>query len=1080
MSTEEGRFGRYALLGEIARGGMGVVYRARRDGATEEVALKVLLNMDDTTPDELRRFEREIRAGETLDHPGIVAVLDAGTEKGKRFFTMELVPGTTFGRLQLPLADRVRILEKLARAVDHAHRRGFVHRDIKPSNVMVTPGLEPKLLDFGLARSVGRESHLTRTGTVMGTVSYMAPEQADGRIHETGPATDVWALGVMLYEVLAGRVPFKADAQFKVLAHILAEDPPHPRTFAPDCPGPLAAIALRALEKEPGRRFASAAGFADELARWLETGSAGTRGPNRVGRWVRRRKAALVALGAVLACAGVAGAYALLHTLRRIDAEQRAEAVREADREGRAALAAFDLAGTEPPTELTARVRAVAGPALPAPPGERPAPADTPIAELALALEGARVAARAEPASDATLPGLLVTRRLAPASVAARAKLIEVLLARGSPDRALPLALEATIATPSSAACWEHLARAASELGDPLVGRRRPGEWTAPTSKQLAFAEAEALLEADQGRAIFELRALDRAADKASDIENALRVARALLRAERGHEALAQVARIEASLGHSPSDARLALARGEALLLVDGARGAIAAFEEAARAAAPGSLLATRARLRAARLSAAPRPLDRAKLEEWLRERPGDPLIEAALADPRPAEVDVARLVRASRTASRIARRYPGRGEADKARARSILDLALALDPASPRVIVERVRQHWERKEPWENLDAKGLRAAAEANDAGAEAFVALANETRTEERLALAGRALEHRPEPALAAVAHAARGFALAALARHEDALAALDAAIALWRTLERSPGQDALELRVWEAKETTLRALGREPDALAAAAELRVRGLEGRITPEERQDCPERPYFEHEVRLTQRADPGTYVTRLHGWLSRSPFEPLWNARIAFHLIVYYGCADLGPSPYFFLGRSVRFEPSQMNGFQKRQLEVSMLKGIIAGVPDLAEMPTDEDGVWEEIARRSFHLMLQGAEARKSDRDYTRRLIERAIALDPAQVSAVAARGYLHALDLSQDLALEDAARTEPYFATAALCRLTRALALLSGKDTGDARALADRELTRAMGDDPDAAATRAEIIARYPILKRLEQKK
>ncbi len=286
------RIGKYEVLREVARGGMAVVYEARDPDLGRRVALKVLKEGN------LERLRREAAAAAKLRHPNVVAVHEVGPD----FIAMDFVEGRTLAEALpgMALPDRVRALETIARAVGHAHAEGVVHRDLKPANVLLEPGGRPVLTDFGLAKIEGGED-LTRTGAVAGTPHYMAPEQVRGEIRRVGPAADVWALGVMLYEMAAGRRPFEGETALAVYEKITRDDPPA-------LPGPLGAVAARALDKEPERRYPEAGAFAEELRRYLEGEPVGTRAAGPVGRFARRvrRNPVLYGLGAAALLAGLA------------------------------------------------------------------------------------------------------------------------------------------------------------------------------------------------------------------------------------------------------------------------------------------------------------------------------------------------------------------------------------------------------------------------------------------------------------------------------------------------------------------------------------------------------------------------------------------------------------------------------------------------------------------------------------------------------------------------------------------------------------------------------------------------------
>jgi hypothetical protein len=310
---KELRFGRYEVLAEVGRGGMGVVYQARDTVLGRLVALKTIRNGPQAHPQEVERFYREARAAAQLDHPHIVEVLDIGRAGDEHYFAMAFVGGGSLARcrerFRADPRQAVALLEKVARAVHHAHEHHVIHRDLKPSNVLLDDRGEPLVGDFGLAKLLDSDVELTRTGQAPGTPAYMAPEQLDGR---ATPQCDVWALGVILYELLTGQRPFAGQTGTEVTHLIRTADPPRPRTLCPGLDRGLETIVLKCLEKDLARRYASAGALADDLARWRrgEPTVARPEGwPRRLWRAVRRRTwkapAALVC-GCLLMAAAVA------------------------------------------------------------------------------------------------------------------------------------------------------------------------------------------------------------------------------------------------------------------------------------------------------------------------------------------------------------------------------------------------------------------------------------------------------------------------------------------------------------------------------------------------------------------------------------------------------------------------------------------------------------------------------------------------------------------------------------------------------------------------------------------------------
>jgi len=264
--------GRYELSERIGAGGMGTVYRARDTQLGRAVAVKILREGGDARVRE--RFEREARAAARLAHPNVVTVYDAGEIDGRMFIAMELVEGEGFDSLMArPSRDlrwKLGLVEKVARAVGHAHRLGIVHRDLKPGNILVTPGGEPKVGDFGLAHLLDADKSLTRSGVVVGTPMYMAPEQARGVPGDIGPRTDVYALGAILYQLLTGRVPHDGESTAQIYHRIITDEPVRPRDFSSKIDASVETIALKAIEKDPGRRYATADALAEDLHRYLE------------------------------------------------------------------------------------------------------------------------------------------------------------------------------------------------------------------------------------------------------------------------------------------------------------------------------------------------------------------------------------------------------------------------------------------------------------------------------------------------------------------------------------------------------------------------------------------------------------------------------------------------------------------------------------------------------------------------------------------------------------------------------------------------------------------------------------------
>ncbi len=268
-------FGDYELLEELGRGGMGVVYKARQRSLQRIVALKMVLRGEFATPEDLTRFQAEARAAALLDHPHIVAVHDAGECEGRPFFTMQLVEGRTLADVladgPMKPRDAAGCLALVCRAVHHAHQHGILHRDLKPSNVLIDRDGRPHVTDFGLAKwtADGSAAGPTLSGGIVGTPAYMAPEQVSNRRGKPSPASDVYSLGVILYEMLTGRPPFRAPTPVDTLLLVLDQDPVRPRLLNPKVDPDLEIICLKCLQKAPALRYPSAAELAADLEAFL-------------------------------------------------------------------------------------------------------------------------------------------------------------------------------------------------------------------------------------------------------------------------------------------------------------------------------------------------------------------------------------------------------------------------------------------------------------------------------------------------------------------------------------------------------------------------------------------------------------------------------------------------------------------------------------------------------------------------------------------------------------------------------------------------------------------------------------------
>jgi tRNA A-37 threonylcarbamoyl transferase component Bud32/sugar lactone lactonase YvrE len=330
----------YEILGELGRGGMGVVYKARHLKLNRVVALKIVLAGGHASPDDLTRFLGEAEAVAALQHPHIVHLYDFGQHEGLPFFTLEFVPGGSLADklngTPLPPKEAAHVVEQLARGIHYAHGKGIVHRDLKPGNVLLTEDGTPKVTDFGLAKRVEVGSGLTATGAILGTPSYMAPEQAGGQSKRIGPAADVYALGAILYECLTGRPPFRAATALDTILQVVSEEPASVRQLQPGVMADLETICHRCLQKEPARRYASAEELAEDLRRF-QAGEPIKARPvgraERTWRWCRRNPVVaglLTAVAATLVLGTVVATFFAVQAqdeagLAR-DNEQRAEA----------------------------------------------------------------------------------------------------------------------------------------------------------------------------------------------------------------------------------------------------------------------------------------------------------------------------------------------------------------------------------------------------------------------------------------------------------------------------------------------------------------------------------------------------------------------------------------------------------------------------------------------------------------------------------------------------------------------------------------------------------------------------------
>ena len=291
------QFGDYDLLAEVARGGMGVVYKARQRKLNRTVALKMILSGQLASEQEVRRFHVEAEAAAILDHPAIVPIYEVGESNGQHFFSMGFVDGQSLADkvAEGPLAPReaAQLTKKVVEAIAYAHSRGVIHRDLKPANVLLDGHGEPRVTDFGVAKNSVADSSLTASGQILGTPAYMPPEQAAGQHDRVNESADVYSLGAMLYTLVTGRPPFQADNHFDTLVQVLEKEVAPPSLLNPKVDRDLETICLKCLDKDPHRRYASAQALADDLGRYIEGESISVKSFNvldRVARSLQRSR----------------------------------------------------------------------------------------------------------------------------------------------------------------------------------------------------------------------------------------------------------------------------------------------------------------------------------------------------------------------------------------------------------------------------------------------------------------------------------------------------------------------------------------------------------------------------------------------------------------------------------------------------------------------------------------------------------------------------------------------------------------------------------------------------------------------
>jgi serine/threonine protein kinase len=316
----------YEVMERLGEGGMGIVHKARQVGLNRFVALKMIRGGSQARPDHFVRFAIEAEAVAKLRHPNILLIYDIGEVDNLPFVALELLEGGSLadrmGGTPQPAIPSAELLVTLARAVQVAHQAGIIHRDLKPSNVLYTSDGVPKITDFGLAKRIDSDDHHTESGQIMGSPSYMAPEQARGHTKDVGPAADVYALGAILYEMLTGRPPFKGDSPIETVRQVIDDDPVPPSRLVPRLPRDLETICLKCLNKAPHKRYDSAHALADDLERYRKNEPIKARPTSlweHASKWAKRHplRAAASVLGVLLSIGLVAGGFAYELSCRR-------------------------------------------------------------------------------------------------------------------------------------------------------------------------------------------------------------------------------------------------------------------------------------------------------------------------------------------------------------------------------------------------------------------------------------------------------------------------------------------------------------------------------------------------------------------------------------------------------------------------------------------------------------------------------------------------------------------------------------------------------------------------------------------
>ncbi|MCI0744869.1 MAG: protein kinase [Verrucomicrobia subdivision 3 bacterium] len=316
VGTTNRRFGDYELLEEIARGGMGIVWRARQVSLNRTVAVKMILGGEFASREQALRFRAEAEAAARLQHPNIVRIHETGEVAGQAYFSMDYIEGKSLSELvrdkPFPAKRAAAYVQRIAEATHYAHEHGILHRDLKPSNVLIDEHDQPRITDFGLAKRVERESFMTVTGQVLGSPSFMPPEQADAKRGKAGRYSDVYALGGILFYLVTGRAPFIAGTVAETLHHVLNTEPVSPRLLNPSVPADIATICLKCLEKDPAKRYQTAQQLVDELTRFLNGEPIQARPVGRAEktwRWCRRHPAVSIAIACAILAAVIASLF---------------------------------------------------------------------------------------------------------------------------------------------------------------------------------------------------------------------------------------------------------------------------------------------------------------------------------------------------------------------------------------------------------------------------------------------------------------------------------------------------------------------------------------------------------------------------------------------------------------------------------------------------------------------------------------------------------------------------------------------------------------------------------------------------